>query len=265
MRIIARMTRTLPYLVVLAIAAPAAADELSLEAIDRPVVLPSGMAGFATNVDVQKPAGNAADVTTMALGGGFGVADRLELGATYRFAFDAFQLRGPLTIYGGAQLAHGERYSIGAGADFVADFAAPAIVNGMTTTTTETIHLGIGARANLSPIVAVYTGNMLAPNPVGQQLAIGIDHDAQIAFDVPAGLAIQASPRVLLRVETVAARLGIAHARDQVAFSDATPLSVNLLLAAARGLDLATFFSDPDMRAFGNRFTLGFVARWYAF
>jgi hypothetical protein len=262
---IARMTRTLPYLALLAIAAPAAADELSLEAIDRPVVLPSGMAGFATNVDVQKPAGNAADVTTMALGGGFGVTDRLELGANYRFAFDAFELRGPLTVYGGALIAHGERYSIGAGADFVADFAAPAVVNGMTTTaTTETIHLGIGARANLSPIVAVYTGNMLAPNPVGQQLAIGIDHDAPVAFDVPAGLAIQASPRVLLRLETVAARLGIAHARDQVAFADATPLTVNLLLAASRGLDFATFFTDPDMRAFGDRFTLGFVARWYA-
>ena len=260
------MTRTLPYLVVLAVAAPAAADELSLAAIDRPVVLPSGLAGFATNVDVQKPAGNAADITTMALGGGFGVTDRLEIGATYRFQFDALELRGPLTVYGGALIAHGEHYSIGAGADFVADFAAPAVVNGMTTTTTtETVHLGIGARANLSQNVALYTGNMLAPNPVGQQLAVGLDHDAAVAFDVPAGIAIQASPRVLLRVETVAARLAIAHAKDQLAIADATPLTANLLLAAARGLDLAMFFTDPDMRAFGDRFTLGFVARWYAY
>ncbi len=253
-------TRTVLSLLVLA--SPAAADPLAV--IDRPVIVPAGEAGFATNVDVQKPA-TGADVTTMAIGGGFGVTDRLELGVNYRFAFDAFELRGPLTVYGGALLAHTDRISVAAGADFVADFAQPAMVAGMPTmTTTETVHMGIGARANLTRTVALYTGNILAPNPAGQQIAIGLDHNAPVTFDLPTGLALQASERVLLRFETVMARLGIAHAKDQVAFVDTTPLTASALVAVTHGLDLAAFFTDPDLGRYGDRFTFGFIARWYA-
>jgi len=236
------------------IAAPALADELPLAVIDRPVVLPSGDAGFATNVDVQKPA-MGADTTTMALGGGFGVAERLELGATYRFAFDAFELRGPLTIYGAAQIAHTDHMSLAAGADFVADFGAM--------TTTDTLHMGLAWRGDLTSRVAVYTGNILAPNPVGQQLAVGLNSGAPVAFDVPLGIAIQASDRVLLRVDTRLARVGIAHARNEVAIEDATPIGLSALVAAARGFDFVALFDDSDARAWGDRWTLGFVLRWY--
>jgi hypothetical protein len=247
--------KALPYLL-LALAAPAYADDFSLAAIDRPVVLPSGAAGFATNVDVERQP-MAGDVTTMAIGGGFGITDRLELGATYRFAFDAFQLRGPLTVYGGAQLVRTEHTQLAAGADFVADFGAM--------TTTETVHMGLSWRGDLTSRLAVYTGNILAPNPVGQQLEVGMNNGAAVAFDIPLGLAIQASDRVLLRVDTRLARLGIAHARDENVIDDAAPLGLNALIAAARGLDFAVFFTDADARAWGNRWTLGFVARWYAY
>lgn len=248
-------------LLVLLFAAPAYAD-VPLEAIDRPVVLATGEAGFATNVDVQRPAPTMPDVTTMTIGGGFGVANRLELGANYRFAFDAFQLRGPLTMYGAALLAHSHRWSVAAGADLAIDWENPVT---MSTQTTETLHMGIGVRGDLSRNVAIYSGNIIAPNPAGQQLAIGLQHGAASTFDVPLGLAIQASHRVLFRIETTMMRFGIAHARDQVVVADATPLSFNVLVAATRGLDVAAFYSDSDIAIAGDRYTLGVVARWYAF
>jgi hypothetical protein len=248
--------RALPYLL-LALAAPAYADDLPLAVIDRPVVLPSGIAGFATNVDIQKPQAMGSDVTTMALGGGFGITDRLELGANYRFAFDAFELRGPLTVYGAAQIARTEHTQLAAGVDLVADFGAM--------TTTETLHMGLGWRGDLSSRVAIYTGNILAPNPVGQQLEIGMNSGSAVAFDIPLGVAIQASERVLFRIDTRVARLGIAHARDEIAINDVTPIGLSALVAAARGLDFAVFFNDSDARAWGDRYTLGFVARWYAY
>jgi hypothetical protein len=252
---------TTRILLVLLLATPAFAD-VPLEAIDRPVVLATGEAGFATNVDVQRPSVGMPDVTTMSIGGGFGLGDRLELGANYRFAFDAFQLRGPLTMYGAALLAHSPRWSVAAGADLAVDWANPVT---MSTQTTETLHMGIGVRGDLSRNVAIYSGNIIAPNPAGQQLAIGLQHGAATTFDVPLGIAIQASRRVLFRIETTMARFAIAHARDSFVVADQTPLTFNVLLAATRGLDVAAFYSDSDIAVAGDRYTLGVVARWYSF
>lgn len=250
--------------------------------IDRPLTLPASKLALYGTLDIAHitiPAllgGTSTSVTSEALdlGVGYGVNDKLTVGAGYAFSIHDFEIKGPLTLFGAYSLLSSGKLTIGASADLTLNFNSTDAMG--KSTTTETLHAGLGVRYRLAPTVAIYSGGK--PNPLGgvasempmagsvlgQHLAIGLNSSAPITFDIPVGLGIQASPQAFLWVNTSVARLGFSNSSNAFLFKDFIPLNVGLNYAVDSHLNLNAFLTLPDLKE--SKFDLlfaGIGVRYY--
>jgi len=262
-----------------AVAAPAGAMMgWSDSVINRPLTMPKGKVGIYGDLDLFRLS------TTVTVGGmtttssataegvhagfGYGVDDKLEIGAEYAFSLNSFEIKGPLTLYGAYSLYHQGKLTIGGSADLLIDFNGVGAVNPMTgavsSSTNLALEAGLGIRYMLTDKIAVFTGSPIAPGPLGQHLHIGLNNSGAVSLDIPAGLALQATPQLYAYLETNLAHIKLANTANGFIFADFIPLTVGALFAASHNLDVGAFLELPNLKtAPFDVLVLGVQARYY--
>lgn len=228
----------------------------SRSVIDRPYVMNAGKLGAFAQYAIAKASfddgmGGSISATGdgFGVGAGYGINDKLTAGLTYGFTPGLIgdadsEIKGDLDIFGEFQIAHDGKLDITASADFELGLAADPV--------SKAIHAGLGARYNLAPKMAVFTGAPYGPGPVGQHLSISLDTDGPITFGVPVGFMFQATPELNLHVMTELTRIAISNAGDTIFFgADYIPLSVGGLYSVTPNIDLTALFALPDVKEIG--------------
>ena len=252
-----------------------------LEMISRPWTLPASKLSVYGDFDVARFSLGAAGSVTgegLHLGLGYGVNDKITVGADYSFSLHEFEIKGPLALYGEFSLAHTSKLSVAASADLTINLNATTFsATGMPSSgTTETLHAGLGARYTLAPKIAVYTSGgsiglasgldhgPVGPGPVGQHLAIGFQSGAPITFAVPVGIALQATPQILAFASTTLASFSISNSANAFIGKDFFQLNLGAYFTASKMLDVGAFLSLPDLKGPGfDLMFFGLGARWY--
>lgn len=246
--------------------------------IDRPLTMPKGKVGIYGDLDLLRISTSVTvgGMTTTAsataeglhAGFGYGVDDKLEIGAEYSFSLHDFEIKGPLTLYGAYSLYHQGKLTIGGSADLVVDFNGQGAVDPMTgavsSSTNLALEAGLGVRYMLTDKIAVFTGSPIAPGPLGQHLHIGLNNSGPVSIDLPVGLALQATPQLYAYLETNIAHIKLANTSNAIIFADVIPLTVGALFAASHNLDVGAFLDLPDLK--NSQFdvlVLGVQARYY--
>ncbi len=254
--------------------APMGALAWSDAIIDRPLTMPKGKIGIIGDLDVLRfsvtVAGMTASSTSEGLhaGFGYGVDDKLEIGAEYAFSLHDFEIKGPLTLYGGYSLFHKDKLTVGASADLLVDFNGSGTVDPATgavsSSTNLALEAGLGVRYKVTDKIAVFTGSPIAPGPLGQHLHIGLNNSGPISFDVPVGAALQATPQLYAWVQTNIAHFGFSNDNNAFLFADVIPLEIGGLFAASHQLDVGAFLNLPDLKnAQFDIMVFGIMGRYY--
>jgi hypothetical protein len=228
--------------------------------IDRPYVVPAGKIGAYASYNIAKvtipPVGTfpGGEFTGdgLGIGAGYGVTDKITVGGQYGFDTgiigdgDFGIGEGTLGLIGNFQLVHDGKLFVAANADVSLDFCGSNNMGDCGLATT--IHAGLGARYNLAPQMAVYTGAPYGPGSVGQHLSISLESDGPITFALPIGFMYQATPELNLHVETNLATIEIANAGNQFFGADIIPLAIGGLYSVNRNLDVVGMFSLADLK-----------------
>jgi hypothetical protein len=265
-------------------AAPAPAGAWSGQIIDRPLTLNKGKIAAYADFDVISVSlgGMTSTAEGLSVGAGYGISDKLTVGASYAFALHDFEIKGPLTLYGAFDVMHNDKLTVGASADLVLDFNAESVdsMGNVSSATTETLQAGLGIRYKVAPKLAVFTGGTsfasggafafgspfgpLAGSPLGQHLGIGFQSGAPVTFDIPVGVGLQATPQIYAGVSTDIAMIGISNADTAVIFSDFIPLNVGAFYNANKNLDVGASLNLPDLKnAQFDLMFFGLSARYY--
>jgi hypothetical protein len=233
------------------------------ELISAPLTLGKGWLGITGDLEVLRitippipPAttGTSDTAEGLGVGVGYGISDKLEVGGTYFIQLNPNgSAKGPLDIYAGFTLLHKDKLDVAAGADFDINLAA---------TDNKAINAGLAVRYAVAPKIAIFTGNPVAPGPVGQHLSIGLGTNGPITFSIPVGVALQAAPKAYVWLDTTLARIKISNSANAFIFSDFIPVDVGLLYRAMPGLDVGAHFAD-DLKAAGDAYEFGVLARFY--
>ena len=253
--------------------APAAGDAAPApggEIISEPLTLGKGVLGLTAGFEIARltvtvppippattPMTVSATAEELLLGGGYGINEKLEVGATYALDLhdDSGTFpnsgKGPLAIYGGYSLMSG-KLSIAAGADFSINLG---------NTDDKAIHAGLAVRYMVAPKIAIVTGNPVPPGPAGQHLSISLASNGPITFALPVGVEWQAAPKAFVYLNTELASFSISNSSNAFLFSDFIPLDVGLLYRAAPGVDVGAHFSD-DLKNAGDFYVFGVMLRY---
>jgi hypothetical protein len=231
--------------------------------ISAPLTLGKGWIGITGDFEVLRinippipPAtmGVSATAEGLGVGLGYGISDKLEAGLSYFIQVNPDgSAKGPLDLYAGFTLLHKDKLDVAAGADFAINLA---------NTDAKAINAGLAVRYLVAPKIALFTGNPVAPGPVGQHLSISLASNGPITFAVPVGVALQASPKAYAFLDTEVARFSISNSANAFIFADFIPIDVGLLFRAMPGLDIGAHFAD-DLKAAGDAYEFGVLARFY--
>jgi hypothetical protein len=237
--------------------------------IDQPMTLRAGkIAGYAnfdlTRLSFTDAMGNSTSATGegLDLGLGYGVSDKLTVGASYAFSLHDFEIKGPLTLYGALSLYDKDKLTVAAGANLTLDFNGGIDAMG-NSTVTETLQAGLGVRYKVTPKIAVYTGGTAPPgfsgslgsvtetpragSVVGQHLSIGLNSNAPITFDIPVGVGLQLAPNAFLYANTSIAHIKLANSTNEILFADYIPINVGLRYSVDQHMELGGFITLPDV------------------
>jgi len=223
------------------------------------------------------------------LGAGYGVNDKLTVGAEFSFAVagdgtDNTKFKGPLRFYGMYGLTHTDKLTVAAEAHFELNLCGGVDLTSGDCATTKAIGAGLDARYVLAPKIALFTGSAFGPGvpgatgalsiagfggwSVGQHLNISLESSGPITFDIPVGVSLQATPQRLAWVAFDIARLNIANApmgadSVQVIFSDSQgiPTSLGGFFGVNKNLDVGVTVLD-DLKHAGDLYVIGLAARF---
>jgi opacity protein-like surface antigen len=248
--------------------------------ISRSLTLPGGRVGIYGDLDFVRTSkasvtivnGMPQTTTTSAnalgihLGGGYGINDQLTVGAEYAFSLADFELRGPLALYGSYGIYSKGKLTIGVtgalGFDFTATTTDPMT---MMTSSTVNVALALGAavRYAITPQIALYTGNPIAPGILGSQLELAFNNSAPITLNIPIGAAFQATPQLYAFAQTELVNIGLAHSGTTFLFADFLPLEIGGFYTVNKNLDLGATFNFGDLEHGVNALNLDVAARYY--
>lgn len=240
------------------------------EIIDRPLTVLKGKIGAEADVAIAHASITIAGMTAsdtsegLLLAAEYGISDKLAVGGSYAFTLNEFEIKGPLTLYGNFNLTNNGKLAVGAGAGLVLDF------NGFDamgeSTTNVAIDAGLGVRYKLAPKFAVFTGNPWAPGLLGSHLHLGLSGDESKTFDIPVGIAMQATPELFAYVNTTLATILLSDPGmgDRAVFiSDITPLSVGAWYAVNANIDAGATLIFPDLQSAGDFWAITVGARYF--
>jgi hypothetical protein len=245
--------------------------------IDRPYTMSTGKVGAYAGYNIGKiTIVNPLDPTMsisgtfdgLGVGAGYGVTDKITVGGQYGFGTgivgdNEFAIdEGSLGLFGNFRIVHDGKLFITASADFDLDLCGSQDMDGCVLT--KGINAGLGARYNLSPQMAVFTGAPYGPGPIGQHLSISLESDGPITFSLPVGFMYQATPELNVHLTTSLATIEIANSGNAFFGADFIPIGVGALYSINRNLDVVGMFNLPDAKEAGfDLYSVMFGARYY--
>jgi hypothetical protein len=256
----------------------------SSSAIDRPLTVLKGKLGASADLviyHVSPPPilGVEQDSSTnelLAVGAGYGITDKLEVGGSYMFSLNEFEIKGILTAYGAFALMHSDKLDIGASADIALNLANEDAM-GDSQVQAE-LHAGAAVRYKITPKMAVFTGTPsrilnqvgllpAASGPLGQHLTIGISDGTSSSFSLPVGFGFQATPQLFAYVNTNLLNITLSDVPDGAdrvsSIADYTPLALGALFSINKNIDAAASIGFYDLQNAGDILTFGIGARYY--
>ena len=246
----------------------------------RPLVLDKGMLeihGSLPIVEVSSPgvmgmAGTSATAEVLSVGGSYGAADKLEVGADYAFllhpngtAKGTLGLRGAYAVYKVGKL------EVAVGASLAFNLNG---VDAMGNSTTDLfLQLGGWARYQLAPKISLFTGQPALPFTLGgfssflvppeaYQLQIGLNNSQPVTLTIPVGVGLQATPNVYAFLATEFATFGFSNSNNAFIFSDYIPLAVGAFYSPSNKLDVGVTFAD-DLKNASDFYVITVSARAY--
>lgn len=186
----------------------------------------------------------------LAIGAGYGVTDQITAGLFWNIPLNsspggAFPDAGNLDFYGGYQILRNDKMVLAAGADLDLVFTP--------NTTAALINLGATFRYNLTPMIALYTGDPIAPAAVGQQLSISTATKGVIGLSIPVGVAVQPIPALFAWGQTTLFDFQFAPTGNtSVIFADFIPLELGALYRVAPAIDVGGELAFSDLEHVGT-------------
>lgn len=263
--------------------------EWSRSVINRPITLRKGKLGASADLAILHVAGitvgtvTSDSVTSEALvvGAGYGISDKLEVGGSYGFSLNEFEIKGVLTAYGSFSLLHNDKLDIGASADIALDFNNTTFNTAGESESNTTLRIHAGALVNykITPKMAVFTGNPgrimnvlgkepSGAGPLGQHLSLGLsDGDDVKTFSLPVGFAFQATPELYAFLQTNLFDLTLSDVGDNgdrfSSIADYTPLALGALYSVNKNIDAGASVGFYDLQNPGDILTITVGARYY--
>jgi hypothetical protein len=240
------------------------------EIIDRPLTVLAGKIGAGADLGIAHVSVTVAGMTASSTGeglgliGAYGVSDKLEVGGSYSFSLNEFEIKGPLTLFGNFNLTNNGKLAVGAGAGLVIDFAGVDAMGGSATNLA--LDAGLGVRFKLAPKFALFTGNPYAPGLLGNHLHLGLSGDEGKFFSIPVGFAMQATPELFAFIDTTIATILISDPGmgDRVSLiSDFTPLNIGAWYAVNKNIDAGATISFLDVQHAGDFWGITLGARYF--
>lgn len=235
------------------------------EVINRPYTLGKGRLGVSADILIAHLSvsilGMSASSTSefLGLGAGYGISDKLELGLTYAFALNEFEIKGPLDIYGKFSLSDSGALAVAASADLELNFAND---------TSLEVHAGLAVRYKVAPKFAIFTGNPYTLGVAGQHLSLNFEDGGAKTFSIPVGVEIQATPQLFAFAGTNIATILLSDPGpgDRAAFigSDGLgiPLTVGGFFNVNKSIDVGASF-QTDLKNAGDFYVLTLGGRYY--
>ncbi len=254
-------------------------------AIDRPLTVLKGKLGASADVAIAHASITILGMTTsstnegLVVGAGYGISDKLEVGGSYAFSLNEFEIKGVLTAYGAFALMHKDKLDVAASADLTLDLNHPkAGSTSMETDVGATINAGVAVRYKVAPKFAVFTGTpnrilgaglltLAGPGPMGQQLSIGLNEGAAKTFSLPVGFGMQVTPELFAYLNTSLITILLSDPPamgDRVSsIADITPLTLGGLFSVTKNIDAAASLTFFDLQNAGDLWAITVGARYY--
>jgi hypothetical protein len=244
--------------------------------IDRPLTVLKGKLDALADIYILHSSVTVLGMTSsataegLAVGAGYGITDKLEVGGSYAFALHDFEIKGLLTVYGAFALMHTDKLDIGASADLAINLAPDDA--------TETIHAGLAVRYKVAPKFAVFTGTpskiggvtdlgLRPAGPLGQHLTLGLNDGAAKTFSLPVGFGMQATPELFAYLNTNLLSITLSDVPDGAdrvtSIADFTPLTLGALYAVNKNIDAAVSFGFLDLQNAGDAYLITVGARYF--
>ncbi len=233
------------------------AEAWPMEIISRPLTLRKGMiraqgdigvANITVTVPPVPPSTTSTTTSDTAVslrvGAGYGVNEKLEIGASYALRLSEFEAKGPLSVYGFYSLKSEAKMRLAADASFTYDLGS------------ETFGIGLGAQFqfHLNEKMMVFTP--------GQQLRIGLD-PTNVAITLPIGFGLQATKNIFASVQTSLATIGIEPSGSAFIFADVTPIQVSAFYSPSNKMDFGLSVGATNVGDFADVFVFLATARLF--
>lgn len=238
----------------------------STELNDRPLVTPIG------KLDVQGALPFVPHTTgsTTALGvrfdvgGTYGVANKIEVGADYALSLKDFDATGTLTLRGAYLAMTAPKWDLALAAALIAD---------LTSGGETSLNIGGWFRYRLGPKATLFTGMPALPPlvagvagfprpPSPYQLTFGLDNGNRVALNLPIGIGYQATPNVYVYGSTTLAYLLFDATEQRFLFADVIPIGIGASYSPSGKLDIGVQLSD-DLKYAGRSYVFMVTGRYY--
>lgn len=221
--------------VLLALAATSAFADVNQpqEIVDRPRTTPAGQITVLGDIEYVKI--GDANAIGLAVGGLYGVNEKLEVGAAYGFALKEFEAKGDLAVHAGYSLVDGN-LSAAATLDFGYSILGEAL---------NPLGLGAEVQFKVNDKLVVYTP--------GSQLLIGLEDPNPIGLTVPVSIGYQVSPQIFAHVDTNIADIEIKDTGGSAFIgADRTPLAVGAFFSPSNTMDFGAAIAFPNVEDAGD-------------
>jgi hypothetical protein len=248
----------------------------SRSVIDRPYVLGKGKIAAYGQYAIGSVSvtfmgmTSSATVDGFGVGAGYGITDKITAGLQYSFTPGIIgdadsEFKGGLDLFGEFEIMRSAKMNVTAAANFTFDLCGGTDAMG-DCVSSKGIAAGLGARYNLAPKMAVYTGAPYGPGPVGQHLQISLEEGTAMSFSIPVGFMYQATPELNVHLNTELGRIAFNDAAGDSAFigADYFQLGLGGLFSVTPNIDVTAMFVLPDLKEVGfDAYAFAIGGRWY--
>lgn len=201
------------------------------EIIMRPLTTPGSQITVGGELGILIAPDPIGTSMSLALGGRYGVDDRIEVGAVYGFSLKEFEAKGALGVEAAYRIMDGNlavAADVATGYDLFAEGISP-------------LQLGARVRFRVNDQISIQSG--------GGQLSIALDGEVKpITLGVPVGVGFQASPQIHAFVDTELMRLSISDSETVVFGADYIPLRAGAFFSPSNTLDVGASIGWLDLK-----------------
>ncbi len=214
------------------------------EIIMRPLTTPGSQITVGGDLGILIAPDPIGTSMALALGGSYGVDDRIEVGAAYGFSLKEFEAKGAIDLEAAYRIMDGNlavAADVSTGYDLFAEGISP-------------LELGARVRFRVNDKLAIQSG--------GGQLSIALDGEVKpITLGVPVGVGYQASPQIHAFITTEVMRLSISDSETVVFGADYIPLAAGAFFSPSNTLDVGGSIGWFDLKEASDTISITLAAR----